>query len=73
MLIRLQEHYSFDTIKNKPSILNTGVFYLNTTQLAALLMLIMYSERKFILESGNFSVKNLHLKEIMTGLSAQQM
>lgn len=69
MLVRLQKHYSLDTIKNKPGILNRGVFYLNTTQLAALLMLMMYYERKFILESGNFSVKNLHLKESMTGLN----
>lgn len=45
------------------------MFYLNTTQLSARLMLITYYERKFILESGNLSVKNLQLNKSVTGIT----
>lgn len=68
-LIRHRNHFSFDTAKNKPGIHNTGEFYLNTTQLLAQLVLITYYERKFILESGNFSVKNLHPNKGVTALA----
>lgn len=66
-LMRHHIRYSFSTAKNKPGILNTGVLCLNTTQPLARLVLITYYERKFILERGDFSVKNLHHNKSITG------
>lgn len=54
-------------MKNNPGNPNVGVLYLNTTQLVAWLTLITYSERKSVLESVNFSVKNLHLHRSTMG------